>query len=50
MTRRPTLADRVDALEKENERRLDEIRRLLDLVRSQSETLQMLVGTVGDRR
>lgn len=44
------LAERVAALELENERRLDENRRLVEVVRSQSETLQMLVGIVGDRR
>jgi hypothetical protein len=50
MTRRATLADRVAALEAENERRLDEIKRLLALVLAQSETLQMLVDRVGDDR
>lgn len=38
------LTKRVKALEAENERRLDEIKRLLALVQSQSETLQMLVN------
>ena len=41
---KPTLSERVTALEAENERRLDEIKRLLEVVRSQSETLQMLVN------
>lgn len=44
MTRKPALSERVTALEAENERRLDEIKRLLALVQSQSETLQMLVN------
>lgn len=44
------LAERVAALELENERRLDENRRLVEVMKSQSETLQMLVGIVGDRR
>jgi hypothetical protein len=48
MTRK--LADRITALELENERRLDEIKRLLALVLAQSETLQMLVNQVGDDR
>lgn len=44
------LAERVKALEAENERRLDEIRRLMSIVLSQSETLQMLVRNIGDDR
>jgi hypothetical protein len=48
MTRK--LADRITALEAENERRLDEIKRLLALVLAQSETLQMLVDRIGDDR
>lgn len=44
------LAERVTALEAENERRLDEIRRLMSIVLSQSETLQMLVNRIGDTR
>lgn len=44
------LAERVKALEAENERRLDEIRRLMSIVLSQSETLQMLVNRIGDTR
>lgn len=44
------LSERVTALEAENERRLDEIKRLLALVQSQSETLQMLVNRIGDTR
>ena len=50
MTRKPALSERVTALEAENERRLDEIKRLHEVVRSQSETLQMLVRNVGDDR
>ena len=51
MTETPTsLKARVKALEAENERRLDEIRRLMSIVLSQSETLQMLVRNVGDDR
>lgn len=44
------LSERVKALEAENERRLDEIRRLMSIVLSQSETLQMLVNRIGDTR
>lgn len=44
------LSERVKALEAENERRLDEIRRLMSIVLSQSETLQMLVRNIGDDR
>lgn len=44
------LKARVKALEIENERRLDEIRQLIGIVRSQSETLQTLLDLVGDRR
>lgn len=44
------LSERVTALEAENERRLDEIRRLMSIVLSQSETLQMLVRNIGDDR
>lgn len=44
------LSERVTALESENERRLDEIRRLMSIVLSQSETLQMLVNRIGDTR
>jgi hypothetical protein len=47
---KPALSERVTALEAENERRLDEIRRLMSIVQSQSETLQMLVRNVGDDR
>lgn len=45
-----SLKARVKALEIENERRLDEIRRLVEVVRSQSETLNSILDMIGDRR
>lgn len=47
---RQSVSERVTALELENERRLDEIRRLVEIVRSQSETLNALMDMIGDQR